>query len=302
MAWTTTDFLVDVRRVGQFPTQTPSSLDDASLLLEGDRALQDSLVPLLLRTQEEFLVRRLTQALTAGTGAYPIPRRSVGSRVRDVFYVQSGSRNALPRLRPEQLRDFTTTARGQPRGFYLDAANIILLPAPQAADSLEIAIYVRPGRMVATTSARALTSVSVGTSLTTLGFATYSTFGTTVDVISKDPPFEHKGLDLATASVTTTSLTVPNASLLATPVVGDWIATPDTSPVMQLPVEAHPLLVQRAAASVMQGLGYLEEAIALEKKADRMERDVIDVLTPRTDGSPSRVTGGLLGLINRGRW
>lgn len=305
MAWTTTDFLTDVRRVGQFPTQTQTSLDDASLLLEGDRALQDSLVPLLLRTQEEYLVRRISQALTVGVGAYPIPRRSVGSRVRDVFYVQSGSRSPLPRLRPEQLRDFTTTARGQPCGFYLDAANIILVPAPQAADSLEIAIYVRPGRLVATTAARQLTAVTADTPTagrTRLTFASFSTFGSTVDVLSGFPPFEAKALDIATANVTTTTLDVATASLIATPAIGDWLTVIDTSPVMPLPVEAHPLLVQRTAQAVMQGLGYLEEASALEKKADKMERDVIAVLTPRTDGSPSRLTGGLLSLINRRGW
>lgn len=304
MAWTTTEFLTEVRRVGQFPTQTATSLDDASLLLEGDRAMQASLVPLLLRTQEEFLVRRVSQTLTVGTAAYPIPRRAVGSRVRDVFHVKSGSRWPLPRLRPEQLAEYTTTAQGEPGGFYLDAANIILLPAPAAADSLEIAIYVRPGRLVAVTSARQVTAVDADTPTagrTQLTFSSYSTFGSTVDILSFNPPFEAKALDISTANVTATTLNVATASLIATPVVGDWVTSPDTSPVMQLPVEAQPLLVQRTAANVMRQLGY-DEWRDLAKEADKMEKDVASVLSMRTDGSPSRVTGGLYRLLNRQPW
>jgi len=84
---TTTRFLTEVRRVGQFPTQATASLDDASILLEADRAIQTSLIPLLLRVQEEWFVRRVTVALVANQANYAIPRRSIGSRVRDVVLV-----------------------------------------------------------------------------------------------------------------------------------------------------------------------------------------------------------------------
>jgi hypothetical protein len=309
MAWTTTDLLAEVRRIGQLPTASTSSLADSDLLAQGDRAMQAAMVPLLLRVQEEFFVRRVSQALTSGVGAYPIPRRAIGSRVRDVMLVRSGVRSPLPRLRPEQLVDFITTSTGQPYGFYLDAANIILLPAPSTADSLAIALYVRPGRFVATTTCRQLTAVTADTPTagrTRLTFASFSTWGSTVDLISYQPPFEVKAMDIATANVTTTTFDVATADLLATPVVGDWVASPDTSPVMQVPVEAQPLLCQRTAQYCLEALGYLEEASMVGQRGDRMESDVTSILTPRTDGQPKRVTGGLLRLINQGyggwRW
>ena len=308
MAWTTSDLLTEVRRVGQFPTSTSASLADADLLAQADRAMQASLVPMLLRVQEEFFVRRVTQALTAGVGMYPIPRRSIGSRVRDVRYSAAGVLSPVPRLRPEQVSDFLTQATGRPYGFYLDAANICLLPAPNTADSLLIAIYVRPGRLTtSTTASRQLTNVQVDTPTTgrtKLTWATiYSTYASgSIDVISALPPFEHKALDIAAANITTTTLDVATSDLIATPSIGDWVTLSDTSPVMQVPVEAHPLLVQRTAQYVMRGLGYLEEAAALKSEADQMEQDVISVLTPRSDGSPRRVTGGLLRLINRRGW
>lgn len=305
MAWTTTDLLAEVRRIGQFPTSTTSSLANADLLANADRAMQSSLVPLVLRLQEEFFVRRTTQALTASTAAYPIPRRSIGSRVRDVQYLVGTTRTPLPRLRPEQLAEFNQPQTGFPSGFYLDAANIILVPAPSAADSLSIAFYVRPGRLaVDTTASRQVTVVQADTpsvGRTKLTFAAYSTYASTIDIISATPPFEHKALDISIANATTTTLDVATADLLATPVVGDWVTLVDTSPVMQLPVEAHPLLATRTAQFVMRGLGYLEEAAALASEADRMAEDVVAVLTPRTDGSPRRVTGGLMSLINRSR-
>lgn len=308
MAWTTTDLLTEVRRVGQFPAASSSSLADADLLAQADRVMQASIVPLILRLQEEFYVRRVTQTLTAGTGTYPVPRRAVGSRIRDIQYVRGGIRSPLPRLRPEQIVDFITSATGYPFGFYLDAANINLLPAPGGSDTLSIAIFVRPGRLVATTTARQIATVTADSPTagrTKLTFSAYSTFGSTIDLISAQSPFEHKALDVATANVTTTSLDVATSDLLSAPSVGDWVTAPDTSPVMQIPVEAHPLLVERTAQYVMRGLGYLEEAASLAQSADRMEADVVSVLTPRTDGSPRRLTGGLMRLINRSsgwRW
>lgn len=302
MAWTTTDLLAEVRRAGQLPTATTASLADADLLAHADKAMQSSLVPLLLRVQEEYLVRRVTATLTAGTAAVPISRRAVGSRVRDCFYVRNGVRTPLVRLRPEQIGDYLQTATGQPFGYYLDAANVVLVPAPAAADTLEMAIYVRPGRFTATTNARqfAVTTDSPTAGRTTLTYTSWSPTGSTVDVISAQPPFEAKGLDMVFTAIGATSIHVATASFLGAPVVNDWVALPDTSPVIQLPVELHPLLFQRTAEYALRALGYLEEAAAAQQMADRMTADAVAVLTPRTDGEPRRVTGGLVRLISRG--
>lgn len=311
MPWTTTELLAEVRRTGQLPTASTSSLSDADLMAQGDRAMQAAMVPLVLRLQEEFFVIRTSVTLTAGVAQVAIPRRSVGSRVRDVYYVRGGQRTPLPRLRPEQVADYITNATGQPYGFYLDAANLVLVPAPAAADTLEIAFYTRPGRFVSTTVARQITVVAADTPTagrTRLSFASWTPSSTSsgFDVISAKPPFEYRALDMAPGTIAATSIDFATSSLITTPAVGDWLTVADESPVMQVPVEAQPLLVQRTSEYVLRSLGYLEEAGAAAQLGDQMQSDLVSVLTPRTDGSPRRVTGGLMRLINRGyggfRW
>lgn len=313
MPLTTTLLLADIRRNGMLPASTVSATADADLLLHADAEMQSRLVPLLLRCNEEYLVRLLTQTLTAGQAAYPVPRRAVGARVRDVVLLSGSTRYHLPRLQLEQRSSWLSSATGLPQGFYLDAANVVLTPTPSAADTLEMHIYVRPGMLVDDTSgARAITAVTANadylgttgvTGRTRLQFASATLAGSTIDIIAASSPYEHKALDIAVASAggAVTSIDVPTASLLATPAVGDWVTvTVGTSPVPQLPAELHSLLVQRVVARTLSSLGYQEEASRADATAAEMEHSLVSVLTPRTDGNPKRVTGGALALI-RGR-
>jgi hypothetical protein len=311
MAWTTSDLLTEVRRAGMLPSSSTSATADTDILAQADRAIQANLVPLLLSTQEEYLVRRVQMALSSGTAAYPVSRRAVGARVRNIALVSNGTRRQLVRVRPEEMDAWRLVTSGEPTGFYLDASDIVFLPTPTGG-TVELAIYVRPGRLTASTNHRALTVVTANTDYSgaaaagrtrlqwTTGLAT-STLGTTADIVSAAPPFEHKGLDLTynSAGGTVTSIDVTSASLLSTPQVGDVVSPVNESSMIQLPVECHPLLFQRTTQYLLEQLGYQAEAAMARDTADRMEADVRRVLTPRTDGNPQKLTGGMLEAIQR---
>jgi hypothetical protein len=312
MAWATSDLLTEVRRAAMLPASSNSATADADILAQADRAMQSSLVPLLLSTQEEYLVRKLTTTVTAGTAAYAISRRAVGSRLRNASVLVNGVRRQLARLRPEELEGLRTDASGYPVGFYLDAAELVLVPTPNAAVTLETWVYVRPGRLTASTNHRALTAVTAGadylgaaaptkTRLQWTSALAVSTLGTTLDITSARPPFESKALDLAYSSAggSVTSIDVLTASLLSTPAVGDIVSPVDESSVVQLPVELHPLLFQRTAQFLLEQLGYGNEAGRARDTADRMEGQARAILTPRSDGNPQKLTGGVHALINR---
>jgi len=300
MSWTTTELLADIRRLGQLPT----SISDAELLAHANYEAQNYLSSLLLRTAEEYLTQTVDVPLVAGQARYAIPRRSVGSRVRDVALVRAGTPYHLPRLKPEQIDSYQTTLRGCATGFYLDAANIVLLPTPSAADTLRVRYYVRPARLTTLGSfciqITAVTPDTPTAGRTRLTFGSYSLSGGVCDVVSGLQPFETKGLDMTAANVTGTTLDVAASALLAVPVVGDYLCQPDFAPVVQAPIECFGLLAQRAAARALQGLGYLEESNAAWQAAGAREADVVAILTPRTDGNPKRLTGGLLGQMSRG--
>ena len=312
MAWTTADLLTEVRRLAMLPSSSNSATADSDIFAQADRAMQASVVPYVMAAQEEFFVRKLSVTLTAGTAMVPISRRAVGSRVRNVALVRNNSRIQLARLRIEELDRFRIVTTGAPSSFYLDAANMVLLPTPASNDTLEVSIYCRPGVFTASTNHRNLQSITADTDylgnsapgrtrLTWSGVLAVSTLGTPIDIISRFPPFEHKALDITynSAGGSVSSIDVATSDLLATPSILDIVCPSGESSVVQLPVECHPLLYQRTTQFLLEQLGYAQEANTAKDTADRMEAALHAVLMPRTDGNPQRLAGGALDLIQR---
>ena len=66
---------------------------------------------------------------------------------------------------------------------------------------------------------------------------------------------------------------------------GDYVCAEGESPVVQLPVELHPLLVQRVVMKVLEANGgkQFDRAKAV---CDEMLKDVHSMLAPRSEGSP----------------
>lgn len=318
MALTTTELLADIRRSAMLPSSASDGTTDTDLLAQADKEMQTRIVPMVLRLQQEFYVRTVTTPLVANQGMYPIPRRSMGSRVRTLFYTAANIRQKLARLRPEEKDLALTNGSGYPYGFYLDAANIVLIPpASDTSAVLEIDYYVRANRLVLPTSARQITAVTPGTnylgaasaSRTRIQWSSSIAFGSSIDFVKNAQPFEHLmiGASFNSAGGSVASIDVATSAIIATPEVGDWVTNADEAPVVQAPIECHGLLAQCVASRVLRAEGYTAEADTCDADVQRMTADVVAVLTPRVDGNPSKLAGGVLsqmarGVVNLRRW
>lgn len=321
MILSTAQLLNEVRRVAQLPTSTANSLTNDDLLSECQRALEASVLPFVARFQEEFFVLHQTYPVPPNSMRFTIPRRAMGNGIRDVFLenrqasgpLNPGVLTPMGRIRPEQAADFRNgnppnLANGMPRYFYLEANTMVLSPPPTQPAWLRFGIPVRPGQMsIVTSSARQIATVNqTGPNAVAITFATgLSLVSGNVDVIASRPPFEYLGMNIIATAITGTSMTLQYAqetanSLLRIPEVGDWLTISELSPVVQLPSEAQQLLVQRGAEYCLRYLGYIEEAQAAYQLAVTMEKDLQSILTPRTEGNPRKVVGGLQKLIGRG--
>ena len=321
--WTTTDLLAEVRRLAMLPASSTTAATDTDVLAALDGEIQTRMVPLLLRVNEEFLVKKLTFPIYSGYAEYQIWHVAIASRLRDVAVVNGQTRYHLPRLRPETRDRYTTSMTGQPSGFIVDAGQIILMPTPNFNGTLETDVYVRPGKLVATTSARQLTNVTDGNNYlgsTTTGrtqlqwsgaidFSTTTNSSKLVDVYSGLSPVYQPGFyePYASAGGAVTSIDVATAGTFGSSYfsasrynIGDWISKTGESAVANIPQELQPVLCQRVAARMLRTLGYVTEAGAADSVAREMEEAAILMLTPRTDGNPKRLSSGALGLIGRG--
>lgn len=301
MAWTTTDLLADVRRRAMLPTTATLGLADTDILEHANNEMATRLVPLVTSVNEEFYVQTVDIACVSAQAAYRMPNRSAGAKLRDVTYLQGSSVQRLSRIEPERLAQFTATPYGTPVGFYLEAGTINLVPAPSGG-TLRMKYYVRPGRFTNTATDYA-TIASITTNTATLFAGTFAGSLDTgpSDIIALRPPFEYLVID-----ATKDTFSVPNIQLRASGLslfslnlaVGDYITKTDKSPLIQLPVELHSLLVQRTVCAIMETFNYSERLSAAEAAYERMEAAALKLITPRIDGSPRKMRG----ILSAGRY
>lgn len=314
MAWTTTDLIADVRRRAMLPSTSSLGTADADILAVANNEMATRLVPLVMSVNEEFYVQTIDIPMVSGQSAYRMPQRNAGAKLRDVTLVRGNTTLNLARIEPERLTEWTTNAAGTPVGFYLEAGAVNLVPAPAGGGTLRMKYFVRPGALVSSSAQyAAITAVTYGAANTVVvSVAGASAFvpssGPTVDIIAARPPFEYL---ITNGPVTNTVIgaTIDRTIVVSSPTspapnfspniaVGDYITQVDSSPIIQLPVELHSLLVQRTVCAIMESFNYTERLAAAEAAYARMEEAALRLISPRVDGAPKKMRG----LLPRFSW
>lgn len=312
MAWMTSDLIADVRRRAMLPNTSTLGTTDADILVHADNVMASRLVPLVQSVNEEFYVQTVDVALVAGQSAYRMPARNSGAKLRDVTLLRGNVQLNLARIEPERLTEWTSNPTGTPVGFYLEAGTINLVPAPAGGGALRLRYFVRPGALVTSSAQYApITAVTYGgANAVVLSVAGASAFvpsaGPTVDVIAARPPFEYlitNGPVTSTVTggsvdrtITLSGPTSPAPNFSPNIAVGDYITQVDVSPVIQLPVELHSLLVQRVVCAIMETLNYRERWEMACRVAEEMEEQALRLISPRVDGAPRKMRGLLSGM------
>lgn len=259
------------------------ALDDSDLLSLATEELQTYVVPLLLSVSEEYLVTSEEAAVAVGAASYRIPSDAVAGMLRDVqFAGPDGQFRPLERIEPERVSWYEGT--GSPVGFYLAGNQVSLVPVPSSAGTLRFVYHRRPSALVLPSQAAV---ISGAINPTTGAFAVSSTSVLSSglpDIVSATASFDILVKNLAcevSGSIVTPD--VPADVLGAGVATGDYVCVSGTSPVPQIPVELHPLLAQRTAFAAVEALGD-PRAQAIEAKCERLKREALTLLSPRTRG------------------
>lgn len=296
----TSRFVTAVRRQGAIP----STYDSTDILAVGDGEIQAVFIPLLEQLRQNFFVRELTATVDA-RGRVPLPPRAVGAALRSVQFASTGS-TAWASLPNRSMEEADFQSSGMAAAYYVDAGSIVLLPTGSSA-TLRVRYSARPGAMVLDTDAalaKALTAVAAPGATTTALAAAFTGSLTNCDILSSGPAHQQKAIGVALGGAQP-NLTVANTSLLEQPIVGDYVALADTTPFVPLPEELFAALVHRTSGVILRGYGYDEEASMQLKLAEEVITRATPMLSPRNEGNPERIKGGLrraLGNRYRGRW
>lgn len=284
------DSLITSVKTRSMNASNQNLITDADIVRIASEELQSVIIPYIESVKQEYWVTSKNDTFVQGQVNYEVPQRASGSKFRDVMLVDNqGNQVLLNYIQPEDMKSSWAYAPYQ-FGFYPQDNHIVLvlgnLLGAANYSFVRLNYFRRPNTLCPTDQAGQVMSIDRNTNEVTLTFAPTSwTTSDTFDCIDSQPPFSSHGDDQTITAINGFILTftsVPNDL-----VVGDWISLANTSPIPQIPVEAHRLLEGLTAARILQYTG--DPAFQVfQAQAESMKRDLMQVLTPRVNGSPAK--------------
>lgn len=291
------------------PTSQITYSDD-DILSYADEELQTGIIPLLMSVREDYLTSYIEDTISPSIAAYDMPERAIGMKLKDVTVIETTSPStppgsvveiSIPRIQSDQG---PTRLMNNYPGFYL-RENQLILQNPDAFNGYFLRQYYfkRPNKLVPVSSAAQITAVGpqgfvpvlaanqVLVSLLPSNFGTNATFTQVVDIIQAKPGFRTIAMDLDVSCVQA-SLIITFTGLTAVPAgvsVGDWVCLQGETVIPQIPVELHPVLAQRTAVKILEGLGDVTNLQAAQVKLKEVEHAVLTMLSNRIEGEPQKI-------------
>lgn len=285
----TTELTAAIRR-NAFLQDADPDYTDAIILSEAYEQLLAIFTHVVTTSRTERWVQSHDQNTVADKPEYRIHPRAIVNGLRDVQLGRSD--NYFVPLQPqplEQLWDWEHSP-GTPVGFAMRGDHIRLLPTPNGSDDvLRQYFYMRPPRLIPTSSGGRVVSVGSGTVtvnatgiLDATGAAHAITGGDVVDVVTPSGGFELSAHGLTVAGVAGSVLTLTGDISRVEP--GDFVRLADTSDYPQLPVEMHTTLAWSTASTILLEKGSERESEAAAAKASAQIARAIEQMTPRVKG------------------
>lgn len=281
--FTTENLISGISRRGTLP-RDPSSHFDA-WLPHADDELQTVIVPMIMALKADHFLAYLDYTTTAEV-TYEIPEDALHRNLRSVVWVSdNGEEQALTRIEfDEETSAPDFERRSWPNGAYYVRGDVVkLYPTSTPGRTLRMHFYRLPNQLVSTDEAAEVTAVDYDTNVvTTSGVPSSWDTGDSVCCVKGRPGFSLRFSAQTTVDVSSPTITLTDASEVE---VGDWIALEGDSPIPQIPVEAHPILMQCALVKILESLGDSKVEVS-QSKLDEIMKRYQAAATPRVEEQP----------------
>lgn len=251
----------EIRAVAGLGTNEVQGYTKAELLAHAASVLRSRLLPMLVKTREEYCVQRVRIPIVPGQLEYRIPARAMGDRIRAIWWVDAQARRRkINLISPQDLHLYQPSV-GPIQGLYLTATHLVTVG--QAPDgSLEIWFPFRIGDLVLQTDARQIASLVPAAKTITFATAAPTSWAaaTRLDVHSV-----LGGHDIKMYAEPIVSLDGPRTTLTLTNAIdgstfgnypleiGDWVCLERQSALVGVPEELIPALARGVALRIAEG-------------------------------------------------
>lgn len=168
--FTSSDLISSVKRKIAFPI-SQSTFAESDILAFANEELLIAQVPSILDAHEEYFVYIQQVPLVSGQQRYAIPERALGSRLRDLKYMDSGTNLYDMSRIPAEDKAFwqaNVNSNSTVSKYYIEGNDVVLVPSLTVAPNITLMFYyfLRPNQLVA--NDRAAIVQSFVTQITTL--------------------------------------------------------------------------------------------------------------------------------------
>jgi hypothetical protein len=284
MAFDATYLLTQVKLKSSPPE---GRFEDSEILQIANDVMISHVVPLIISLKEEYYVASEDQSITSSVNAYPIPYRALGLSLREVKKIRSTSIIDLDRMSPEDITSSSTSDNTQ--GFYIQGQDVVIYPTPSSTqDSIRLYYFLTPSKIVDVTECAVITAIDTVTGIVTATPPTTWTASSVLDFCSKRNGHKTLGSDITPTAISTTTITFSLANLPSTLSVGDYVALAGETPFLQCPDVCFDLVVRIVSNELLESMGAQTELQAGMAKAEKLQANVVSLLTNRVTGAPKR--------------
>lgn len=281
---TTLDLIDNIKIRGSFPTANDLFSSSDYLQILNDE-MMNQVTPLITKLNAEFFLAYQDTTIVVGTNTYRMPKRAVGSLLRDVQIIDSsGNVQSLPRLFEE---DKYSLSQGQ-LGYYIKSNQIILSPTPQQSNqTLRQSYFRRPSKFVLPSACAEIVSIDFDNKTVEVA-SLPSTFNSSADLDFVQGSSPYDLLDMNVRFAGAAGNTLDFTSLPSDLAVGDYVCLAGESCVPNIPEEVIPFLVQAALCICLSSKK--DKSVELElQKLQQTKQSLVDMLSPRVKSNDVKI-------------
>jgi hypothetical protein len=289
----------------------------SDFLMLANGVIRSTIVPLLKRTREDYLLTREDLSIVSGTDRYSLPTRAAAESLKAILYdAGSGKWPALERTTEDKASEFYPS-EGRPFGYYLQDDSVVFVPAPSASATVRFLHFGRPNRLVDVDEVGQISDMDTSTGevaflgwdadpddadyTTTTAPAAFATTATSYDFVKGTPGFRTRAKDVS-ATRTSNVLTFDPDDLPDGLAVGDFVCLAGETPIAQIPDTLHPFLAQEVSRAILESKGD-KGADRAEKTADKMQANAEGMLANRVQATPKYIVNkNAVGMARKRRW
>jgi hypothetical protein len=297
--FTSGDLVDSIKTRGQIP-DTQNLISDDRILQLANEEMSTTLLPMVLSKHEAYYLVKEVIQFENGKNRYDIPSRSIGSKIREVSFLQDiDNLNELREMVQISVDDLSHQQfNSNVNHFYIEDDQIVIHVDPESISSTSgilVHYFQRPNALVLGIRVGVITNIDRNS-----GIVTFSTLpdnfeaNQKYDFIRTKSPHKILDYDVMIKYITLDPLDIPDSL-----VVGDRVALAGETDLVNAPTELHPLLAQMTCSLVLESIGDNQNLVLAEQRLKRMKDDVGSVLDNRVIGSPIKARRRNSPLRNR---